>query len=126
MEVIAKFEPNVLTENKLKRIPDEVLFSIAKQTLDFSIPHIPMSNEKNHSGTLRRTSGRGANGVHECLGGYFIGSYTDYASHVWTMNDSTTNWTTSDTHSQWYAWTLKRYGKVIIENAVNEVWKDEF
>lgn len=126
MEVIASFEPNVLTEKKMKRIPNEVMFAVAKETLDMSIPHIPMSDTVNHAGTLRRSSGRGESGVHPIDNGCYIGSFTDYASYVWNMDDMTTNWTTSDTHSQWYAWTLKQYGKVILENAVNETWKDEF
>lgn len=124
MQVIAKFEPNLLTEQKLKRIPDEVLFSIAKQTLDFSIPIIPMSIGRATSGTLRRTSVQG--GVRSMDGGYYIGSFTDYASRVWSMDDDITNWSTPGTHSQWYARTLKEKGKVILENAVNQTWKDEF
>lgn len=126
MEVVAKFEPNLKVEQSLKRLPDEVMFAIAKETLDFSIPHIPMSNIKNHSGTLRRSSGRGESGVHKTGEGYYIGSFTDYASRVWKMDDATTNWTTSNTHSQWFAYTLKRYGKTIIDNAVKQAWKDEF
>lgn len=124
MQVIAKFEPNVITEQKLKKIPNEVLFAVAKQTLDFSIPSIPMSVGKATSGTLRRTSVQG--GVRQCDGGYYIGSFTDYATRVWNLDDNTTNWSTPGTHSQWYARTLKNKGKVILDNAVNQVWKDEF
>ena len=108
MEVVAKFEPDVLTERKIKRIPNDVLFICAKETLDMSIPHIPMSKDKDHAGTLRRSSGRGEQGVHELDNGYYIGSFTEYASYVWNMDDVSTHWTTSDTHSQWYAWTLKQ------------------
>lgn len=124
MEFEAKFEPNVLTENKLKRVPDHILYAVAKQTLDISIPIIPMSMKVNHAGTLRRSSAQ--RGVSNCEGGYCIGSYTDYASHVWSLNDATTNWTTPGTHSQWFARTLKEKGKVILENAINQGWKDEF
>lgn len=124
MEVVAKFEPNLTTEKKLKKIPEDVLYKMAKITLDMSIPIIPMSDLPYHSGILRRTTA--SSGVHECAGGYFIGSYTTYASHVWNLNDDTTNWTTPNTHSQWFARTLKEKGKVILENAINQAWKDEF
>lgn len=124
MEIIAEFQPNKQTEQKLERIPDDVLFAVARQTLDLSIPIIPLSVGHPTSGSLRRTSAQG--GVRSCDGGYYIGSFTDYASYVWMMDDETTNWTTSGTHSQWYARTLKEKGKVILENAVNQAWKDEF
>ena len=124
MEIEAKFEKNILTEKKIKKIPNEILFSVAKQTLDFTIPIIPMSVGKATSGTLRRTSVQG--GVRTCEGGYFIGSFTDYASRVWNLDDNSTNWSTTGTHSQWYARTLKEKGKVILENATNQTWKDNF
>lgn len=124
MEVKASFEPNILTERKLKEIPNDVLYAVAKQTLDMSIPIIPMSIGKPTSGSLRRTSV--ANGVRTCDGGYYIGSFMDYASHVWNLDDITTNWSTNGTHSQWYARTLKEKGKIILDNAVNQAWKDKF
>lgn len=124
MEVVAKFEPNVITEKKLRNIPDEILFSIAKQTLDFTIPSIPMSVGKPTSGTLRRTSISG--GVRSCENGYYIGSFTNYATRVWNLDDMSTNWSTPGTHSQWYARTLKEKGKTILENATNQTWKDNF
>lgn len=124
MEVEAKFEPNVLTEQKLRRIPDDVVYKVAKITLDMSIPSIPMSIGLPTSGTLRRTSVQG--GVRSYENGYCIGSYTQYASRVWNLDDNTTNWSTPGTHSQWYARTLKEKGKVILENAINQAWKDEF
>ena len=124
MEVVAKFEPDLLTEKKIKRIPDEVLYATAKQTLDLSVPIIPMSIGRPLSGELRRSSVSG--GVRSCEGGYYIGSFTKYASAVWNFDDDTTNWSTIGTHSQWYVRTLKEKGKIILDNAVNQTWKDEF
>ena len=122
MEVVAKFEPNLITEKKLSKLPDQVMYAIAKQTLDMSINIIPKSDTPSHSGTLRISSSAG--GVRGSDGNYFIGSYTTYASYVWNMNDTSTNWTTPGTHSQWYARTLKEHGKLIIDNAVNRTWKE--
>lgn len=121
-QVVATFEPNIKTEKNLNKLPNEVLYVIAKETLDMTIPHIPMSVGKATSGSLRRTSASG--GVRSGYGGWYIGSYTDYATHVWNMDDNKTNWTTPDTHSEWYARTLKKSGQVILDTAVNRSWKE--
>ena len=105
-------------KNGLNEIPNDILYMIAKLTLAFSVATIPKDTNK-----LRATSVSG--GVRSCPGGFYIGSFTDYASNVWKMNDSTTNWATPGTHSQWYARTLKEKGKVIIDNAINQSWKDK-
>lgn len=122
MQVVAKFEPNLLTERKLNELPGEVLYTIARQTLDMSFQTIPLSNKKNR-GNLRVSSlEKGV--LSDGYTGYAIGSFTDYASRVWNMNDLTTNWTTPGTHSQWYARTIKQYGKTILDTAVNRAWKE--
>ena len=113
---------NKKTMKALDQMPDDIVYSIAVQTLDMSIPVIPQSEAVNHKGTLRRKSKAG--GVRGSDGDYFIGSYTNYASYVWAMNDETTNWTTPGTHSQWYTRVLKENGQVIIDNAINQTWKD--
>lgn len=122
MELIAKFEPDIRTDRNLSKLPDEVLYRVAKQTLDMSIEIIPKSVGLATSGNLRRTSM--SQGVSKGSEGYYIGSYTKYASHVWGLNDTTTNWTTNNTHSQWYARTLKEKGQLILDNAVNRAWKE--
>lgn len=122
MEIVAKFEPNLITEKKLNNLPQDVLYSAARQTLDMSVHIIPMSVGLPTSGSLRRTSM--ARGVFSVGEGFAIGSFTTYASAVWGMNDLTTNWTTVGTHSQWYARTIKQYGKTILDNAVNRAWKE--
>lgn len=122
MQVVAQFEPNVKTNKALNKLPDDVLYGIARETLDMSVKFIPMSIGTKTSSNLRRTSVAG--GVREDNDGYYIGSFTEYASHVWNMNDSTTNWSTPNTHSQWYARTLRLYGQVILDTAINHAWKD--
>ena len=122
MDVTFEVKWNDKTLNSLKRIPDEVLYNVARQTLDMSVNIIPKSVGKATSGNLRRTSLIGA--VRGGNGDYYIGSYTNYAKRVWNMNDTTTNWSTPNTHSQWYARTLKNYGSVIINNAINKSWKE--
>ena len=122
MNVTCTLEWNKKTENGLNNIPNDILYAIAKQTLDMSQPIIPKSAIPNHSGTLRRSTASG--GVRGGSGDYYIGSYTNYASYVWSMNDATTNWTTPGTHSQWFSRTLKQYSSVIINNAISQGWKE--
>lgn len=122
MDVTFEFQWNNKTLNGLNKIPDDILYTIARQTLDMSVNIIPKSVGKATSGNLRRTSLIGA--VRGGNGDYYIGSYTRYAKRVWNMNDTTTNWSTPNTHSQWYARTLKTNGKLILDNAINKSWKE--
>ena len=116
MEVSVRLVPNTKTQAGLKRIPDRVMYSVARQTLDMSYPTIPRNKGK------LRTSSMGG-GVRGSNGNYYIGSYTGYASHVWNMPDST-NWTTSGTNNKWYTRTLQRHGATIMNNAINKGWRE--
>lgn len=112
-----EFKPNVKTQNGLKKVPDVVLYTIAREVLDMSQTIIPKDKGKLRSSSMSA-------GVRGVPGDYYIGSYTDYASYVWQMPDATTNWTEPGTHSQWYIRTMKEKGEVIINNAVNRAWKE--
>lgn len=120
MEVYYDLQWNQRVQNGLKHISNDTMYAIARQTLDRSVPLIPMSNLVNHKGTLRRSSVGG--GVRGGNGDYYIGSYTNYASSVWRMTN--VNWTTPGTNNQWFARTLKQYGNTIIDSAINKSWKD--
>lgn len=122
MEITYEFQWNKQVQIGLNKIPDDILYTIAKETLDMSVPTIPMSNIKGHSGTLRRSSTAG--GVRGGNGDFYIGSYTNYASSVWKMPDST-NWTTPGTNNKWYARTLKEHSSIIIDNAINKSWRKD-
>ncbi len=121
MDVSVEFKWNPKVQNGLKRIPDDILYTIAKQTLDLSVPMIPQSNIVGHSGTLRRSSVSG--GVRGGKGDYYIGSYTDYAKHVWNMEN--VNWTTPGTNNKWFARTLKQHSATIINNAIYKSWRKD-
>ena len=121
LEVEVKVEFNNKTMNGLKRIPNDALFSMAKQTLDLSEPIIPKSNTKNHAGTLRRATASG--GVRGGFGDYYIGSYTNYAKYVWKMEN--VHWTTPGTNNKWFVRALKKHQATIIDNAINQSWKKE-
>lgn len=121
MEVSYEFQWNPKVKKGLQTIPDDILYTIARQTLDMSYPLIPMSNIVNHSGHLRRASIYG--GVRGGNGDYIIGSYTEYASRVWKMEN--VHWTTPGTNNKWFARTLNKYGKTIIDNSINKSWKQD-
>lgn len=98
-------------------ISDDILYTIAKQTLDLSRPIIPKD-----TGKMRTSTASG--GVRGENGDFYIGSYTSYASHVWGMPEST-NWTTPGTNNKWFARTLKQHNAVIVNNAINQSWRKD-
>ena len=116
MEVKYQVEYDPKTELGLKRLPDEIMYTIARETLERADEIIPKDTTTMEK-TMLSAGVRGSNGE------YYIGSYTRYASRVYMFNDSTTNWTTPGTHSQWFARATKQYGKGIIENAINQEWR---
>lgn len=101
------------TFNKINQFPNKFLYRVARQTLDMSYEYIPRL-----TGRLRNSSTAYGVKQHSRLD-YSIGSQTSYASSVWVMNNSTTNWTTAGTGSQWYAIQFKKKGKSIVQNAIN-------
>ena len=121
MDVSCELKWNPKVKMGLQKIPGDVLYSIAKQTLDMSVPMIPMSKKIGHSGTLRRSSISG--GVRGSRNDYYIGSYTNYAKHVWNMEG--VNWTTPGTNNKWFARTLKKHSTTIINNAVYKSWRKD-
>lgn len=106
----AKVEWAPGAQKELETMPDKVVYTIARITLDTTYQHIPLSNQKN-AGKLRQTSMDA--GVRGSNGNYYIGSYTDYAKYVWNMG-SGTNWTTPGTFGKWYEEIFKKnYSKIV-------------
>lgn len=118
-----EFKPNKETERKLLGLPDKVLYKVARITLDFTNPHIPMSRGKRTSGQLRRSTM--VYGVRGGNGDYTIGSVTSYAKYVYNMDDATTHWTTDKTYSHWFHRTFKEKQQLIIKNAIDQAWKEK-
>lgn len=115
MRISVSFKPNPRVDNGLKKLPDDMLYAIAKQVLDMSYTTIPKDTHKMAISTQ-------AGGVRRGNGEMTIGSYTDYATYVWNMNN--VNWTTPGTNNKWFTRTLKKHGAVILHNAVNRAWKE--
>ena len=120
MEITCSLEWNTKTLTGLHRIPDGTLWTIAKETLDMTVSkeYIPW-----RSGNMMFSSV--TNGVRGTNGDYYIGSYTNYASSVWKMPQTSTNWTNPNSKSKWYAAMLMYYKETILNNAINKVWKKE-
>lgn len=96
-------------------MPDNVMYTIARITLDTTYQHIPLSNNKN-AGKLRQTSMDA--GVRGSNGDYYIGSYTDYAKYVWDMGDGT-KWSTPGTFGNG----MRKYLSEIIVKLLIPHWK---
>lgn len=120
MEVSYHFEWSKKTLLGLKYIPADIMYAIARQTLDLTISneYIPW-----RTGDMMLSSVAGGIGRDGGVD-YYIGSYTNYASSVWKMPQYSTNWTNPNSKSRWYAYTLKHHSKTILENAVNKAWRD--
>ena len=117
MEITYDLQIDKQTEKAFKQMPDTLMFEIAKMTLDLTYPIIPKDTKKMALETV-------ANGVKGSDGDYYLESSPEYASHVWNMDDVTTNWTTPGTHSQWFARTLEENGQTIIDASINKAWKE--
>lgn len=101
-------------KEKLKKAPDNILYTVAKITLDRTFPHIPMSRRK---GVVHMRQTSMAAGVRGSNGNYYIGSYTDYAKYVWEMGDGT-NWSTPNTFGKWYEKEFKKNFNNIVKTAI--------
>lgn len=114
VSVSVKWEPGA--KMALMSAPDKMMYAIARQTLDLSFNHIPLSKGKGR-GKLRQTSKSA--GVRGTDGDYYIGSYTDYAKYVWVMPKST-NWSEPGTFGKWYQETYKKLMKNIVSISIKE------
>lgn len=122
MDVQVEFKWNPKVQKGLKVISDDILYEIAKQTLGFAISREIVPIGKTHD--LIRSSAE--YGVHRAKGDMTIASTTFYAKYVWNFPQSPTKWTNKGkAHNKWYAYTLKKYGQVFINNAINQAWKKD-
>lgn len=114
VSVSVKWEPGA--KMALMSAPDKIMYSIARQTLDRTFPHIPMSRRK---GVVHMRQTSMAAGVRGSNGDYYIGSYTDYAKYVWVMPRKT-HWSEPGTFGKWYQETYKKFMKNIVSISIKE------
>lgn len=122
MDVSVEFKWNPKVQNGLKKIPDDILFEIAKQTLDYAVSQEIVPIGKTHD--LIRSSTE--YGVHRSKGDMTIASTTPYAKYVWNLPQGTTKWTNKGkAHNKWYARALKKHSSTIINNAIYKSWRKD-
>lgn len=114
VSVSVKWEPGA--KMALMSAPDKMMYAIARQTLDRTFPHIPMSRRK---GVVHMRQTSMAAGVRGSDGNYYIGSYTDYAKYVWVMPRKT-HWSEPGTFGKWYQETYKKFMKNIVSVSIKE------
>lgn len=108
---------NANAQRKLEEYPDKVVYTVARITLDKAYPTIPLSNMVN-AGKLRQSSASA--GVRGSNGNYYVGSYTNYAMAVYTMEERfpKVNWTTPGTTGKWYQKLWDKQGNAILQTAI--------
>lgn len=116
MSTNVEFIPDKRTEKTLTEVGDKVSYAIARMTLDYTIPHVPMSRGKSTSGQLRRSTS--VYGVRGSNGNYSIGSVTSYAKYVYAMGN--VHWTTPDTFGKWFHKVFKEKHNLMLKDAINK------
>lgn len=120
MSTGVEFIPDKRTELILNQVGDKVAYAVARQTLDLTLPHIPMSKGKRTSGQLRRSTM--TYGVKGSNGNYSIGSVTSYAKYVYRMGAGT-HWTTPNTFGKWFHRVYEQKWQMMLKNALNKYGK---
>lgn len=96
------YYPNKATQDKLKKLPKEILKEFARSILNDSSNLVPFRTGNMWKRTMSA-------GVKENSDGVYIESPVWYANYVWNMG-ANTNWTTPGTTSKWFQVALDRYG----------------
>lgn len=112
MSVTIKY--NKSTMNKLKLLPDKMVYEIARQTLD-RVGSMKITPYK--TGRMERTMF--SSGVKKDMSGvYTIGNYINYAHYVYAKPQNT-NWTNPKSKAQWFDYFWKSQGKNVFNNVVS-------
>lgn len=104
---------NKATMNKLKQLPDKIVYEIARQTLD-RVGSMKITPYR--TGRMERTMF--SEGVKKTSSGiYTIGNYTSYAKYVYGMPQST-NWTNKNSKTKWFDYFWKTQGKNVTNSVI--------
>lgn len=106
-----------IPRQELKGFEDEVVYRVARMTLDFTIPHIPYL-----TGRLKNSSlAFGVQGENKV---YRLGAGVPYAKAVWNYDQETTNWTNPRSYSQWFFTEYNNKKETILGNAITMSYKN--
>ena len=112
MIVDATFKWNEKTKILLQNAPEKILRQVARETLDRT--GSSKVTAYNTGKTERSMYTHGVQGNFE--EGFYIGNFTDYASYVYPK--SGVNWTNANTQTKWFEFIWTKYGKGILNNAI--------
>lgn len=112
MKVQATFEWNKVVKKQIEQMPDRLMYAIARTTLD-DVGAMQVTPWK----TGRTEQSMFSKGVQKDTDGYYIGNFTDYASYVYKMPQST-NWTRKSTKAQWFENVWKQKGEAITNESI--------
>lgn len=104
------YYPNKATQEKLKKLPTEILREFARAILNDSSNIVPY-----RTGNMWRRTMQA--GVKENTNGVYIESPVWYANYVWNMGVNT-HWTTPGTKSKWFQVAVDRYGDTELDMVV--------
>ena len=112
MKVSATFEWNKTIKKKIEQMPDRMMYAIARTTLDNvgAMQVTPYLSGRTEQSMFYR-------GVQKDANGYYIGNFTDYASYVYKMPQST-NWTRPSTKAQWFETVWNQKGEAITNECI--------
>jgi hypothetical protein len=108
-----------LPRKELNGFEDEVVYRVARMTLDFTIPHIPYL-----TGRLQKASlSFGVQGNDKV---YSLGATADapYARAVYNYSQTDTNWTNPRSYSKWFETEYYNQREVILGNSVSASYKN--
>ena len=97
---------------ELGKMPDKINYAVARQFLD-RIGSSKVTPYK--TGKMEQTMF--SSGVRGSNGNYSIGNFTVYASHIYSLPQSS-NWTNPLSKAQWFETFWKSQGKSVLDNVV--------
>lgn len=114
ISVSADFKWNEKTRINLQKVPEKIMYQIARQTLDLT-----GSSKVTAYDTGKTEQSMYSGGVKgDFESGFYIGNFTDYASYVYVK--SGVNWTNKNTKTRWFEYIWKRHGASITNQAIKE------
>lgn len=108
-----------IPRKELNGFEDEVVYRVARMTLDFTIPHIPYLTGKLQKASLKF-------GVQGSDKVYSLGATDDvpYARTVYNYSQTGTNWTNPRSYSQWFYTEYYNQKETILGNAITTSYKN--
>lgn len=108
-----------IPKRELKGFEDEVVYRVARMTLDFTVPHIPFLTGRLQKASLKYGV-QGENMV------YSLGATEDapYARTVYNYSQTDTNWTNPRSYAQWFYTEFYNQKETILGNSVSVSYKN--